>query len=37
MGENGREAIMKEYNTEILKENLIFLYKKLSLDHKELL
>jgi glycosyltransferase involved in cell wall biosynthesis len=29
MGENGRKAIMKEYNTEIVKENLINMYKKL--------
>jgi glycosyltransferase involved in cell wall biosynthesis len=26
MGENGRRAIMKEYNTELIKENLISLY-----------
>ena len=27
MGKNGRSAIMREYNTEIVKDNLIFLYK----------
>jgi glycosyltransferase involved in cell wall biosynthesis len=31
MGENGRKAIMKEYNTEIIKENLISLYNELYL------
>jgi glycosyltransferase involved in cell wall biosynthesis len=30
MGENGRQAIMKEYNTDIVKENLILMYKTLS-------
>ena len=30
MGENGRQAIMKEYNTDIVKENLILMYKALS-------
>jgi glycosyltransferase involved in cell wall biosynthesis len=29
MGENGRNAILREYNTEIVKENLILMYKKL--------
>ena len=29
MGENGRNAIMKKFNTEIVKENLIIMYKKL--------
>ena len=31
MGENGRKAVMKEYNTEIIKENLISLYNELYL------
>ena len=35
MGENGKNAILREYNTEIIKENLILLYNKLSLDHNE--
>ena len=30
MGENGRKAIMKEYNTDIVKENLLLMYKTLS-------
>jgi hypothetical protein len=30
MGENGRQAIMREYNTDIVKENLILMYKALS-------
>ena len=30
LGENGRQAIMKEYNTDIVKENLILMYKTLS-------
>jgi glycosyltransferase involved in cell wall biosynthesis len=30
MGENGRQAIMKEYNTDIVKENFILMYKTLS-------
>jgi glycosyltransferase involved in cell wall biosynthesis len=29
LGENGRNAIIREYNTEIVKENLILMYKKL--------
>jgi glycosyltransferase involved in cell wall biosynthesis len=29
MGENGRDAILREYNTEIVKENLISMYEKL--------
>jgi glycosyltransferase involved in cell wall biosynthesis len=35
MGENGKNAVLREYNTEIVKENLIVLYKSLSLNHKE--
>ena len=31
MGENGRKAVMREYNTEIIKENLISLYNELYL------
>jgi glycosyltransferase involved in cell wall biosynthesis len=27
LGENGKNAILREYNTEIIKENLIFIYK----------
>ena len=30
MGENGRNAVVREYNTEIVKENLILLYKSLN-------
>jgi glycosyltransferase involved in cell wall biosynthesis len=30
MGENGRQSIMKEYNTDIAKENFILMYKTLS-------
>jgi glycosyltransferase involved in cell wall biosynthesis len=30
MGEKGRKAIMKEYNTDIVKENLLLMYKALS-------
>ena len=30
MGENGRQAIMREYNTDIVKKNLILMYKALS-------
>jgi glycosyltransferase involved in cell wall biosynthesis len=29
MGENGRNAILREYNTEIVKENLVIMYEKL--------
>jgi glycosyltransferase involved in cell wall biosynthesis len=29
MGENGREAVLREYNTEIVKDNLIMMYEKL--------
>jgi glycosyltransferase involved in cell wall biosynthesis len=35
MGENGRNAVMREYNTEIVKGNLILLFNTLSLIHKE--
>jgi glycosyltransferase involved in cell wall biosynthesis len=30
MGENGRKTIMREYNTDIIKENLLLVYKSLS-------
>jgi len=33
MGENGRCAIMKKYNTEIVKDNLILLYKTVIFKH----
>jgi glycosyltransferase involved in cell wall biosynthesis len=36
MGENGRKAVLKEYNSETIKENLISLYNELYLYHRTL-
>ena len=37
LGENGKNAVLRDYNTEIIKENLMLLYKELPLDNKALL